>query len=195
SIACCARPRVLKKRAAQSHLSSRKSDLSENAHRAADSGSAEAAVAVRVLAEILLVIVLGVIELRRRADLRGDETVALLFQRLLERFLRLERRLELLLAVGVDGRAVLRAGVVALAHALRRVVSFPEFLEQGLVAHLLRVEYDQHRLGVVGEPGADLLVARVRRVAAGVADSGRVDARRLPEHALRAPEAAHAELR
>ena len=46
-----------------------------------------------------------------------------------------------------------------------------------------------------GLAGAGLLVGRVRRVAAGVADGGGVDARRLPEHALGAPEAAHAERR
>ena len=40
-------------------------------------------------------------------------------------------------------------------------------------------------------PRADLLVGRVRREAARVADRGRVDAVGLPEDALRAPEAAH----
>ena len=42
---------------------------------------------------------------------------------------------------------------------------------------------------------ADLLVGRVRRVAAGVADRGRVDAGQLPEEPLGAPEAAHARRR
>ena len=47
-------------------------------------------------------------------------------------------------------------------------------LQQLLVRDLRRVEDDQHRLGVAGAAAADLLVGRVRRVAAGVADRGRV---------------------
>ncbi len=46
---------------------------------------------------------------------------------------------------------------------------------------------------MAGPAGAHLLVGRVRRVAAGVADRRRVDAGRLPEHPLGAPEAAHAD--
>ena len=73
-------------------------------------------------------------------------------------------------------------------------MALPEFPEQLLVAHHLRIEHHEHRLGVIGETGAHLLVGRVRRIAAGVANRGRVHAGHLPEHALRAPEAAHAEL-
>ena len=46
---------------------------------------------------------------------------------------------------------------------------------------------------MAGAARARLLVGRVRREAAGVADGGRVDAGRLPEEALGAPEAAHAD--
>src|SRR4051812_33942708 len=53
--------------------------------------AAEAAVAVRVLAEVLLVVILGVIELRRRADLGGDAAIPLGLQRLLEGLLRFLR--------------------------------------------------------------------------------------------------------
>ena len=93
----------------------------------------------------------------------------------------------------VDPGAVLRADVVALAHALGRVVALPEDLEHLLVARLRRVEDGEHDLVVAGAAGADLLVRRVRREAARVADGGGVDAGRLPEHALGAPEAAHPE--
>src|SRR6202012_710601 len=92
-----------------------------------------------------------------------------------------------------DRGAVLRTCVVALAHALSRVVALPEQLEHVLERRLLGVESDEHCLGVARTPAADLLVGRVRREAAGVADCGRVNARRLPEDALGAPEAAHAE--
>ena len=44
---------------------------------------------------------------------------------------------------------------------------------------------------MAGHARADLAIRRVRRVAGGVADRGRVDARQLPEFLLRAPEAAH----
>ena len=46
---------------------------------------------------------------------------------------------------------------------------------------------------MAGAAAADLAVARVLRAAAGVADRGRVDAGQLPEEALGAPEAAHAD--
>ena len=54
-------------------------------------------------------------------------------------------------AVRVDRRPVLRADVVALAHALRRVVALPEDAQQLVVTDALRVEDDQHDLGVTGQ--------------------------------------------
>src|SRR5690606_11630456 len=74
------------------------------------------------------------------------------------------------------------------------VVRLPEDLEQRLVGQALRVERDQDQLGVAGEPGAHFLVGRIGRAAAAVADGRGVDARRLPEPALGAPEAAEAQL-
>ena len=87
----------------------------------------------------------------------------------------------------------MRAGVVALSHALRRVVVLPERLEQLLVTHHLRIEHDQDHLGVSREAGAHLLVGGVGREAAGVAGGGAPHARHLPEHALGSPEASHPE--
>src|SRR3954465_16081757 len=173
------------------------SDLAggDYSHRAGNARAAEPAVAVWVLAEILLVIILGVVELGRRTDLGCDGPVALRFQRLLEGRFRFLRRLELLVAVAVERRAVLGAGVVALAHALRGIMAFPEHLEQLFVAHDLGIEDHQHDLGMVGEAAADLLVSRVLRLAAGVADGGGINALRFPEQPLCAPEAAHAEHR
>ena len=90
--------------------------------------------------------------------------------------------------------AVLGADVVALAHALGRVVLLEEDLEQVGVGDLRRVEGDQHRLGVAGLAAADLLVGRVRRGAVHVADRRRVDAVEPPEEPLGAPEAAEGEV-
>src|SRR5690349_19129193 len=69
----------------------------------------------------------------------------------------------------------------------------PEDLQQLVEPDLLGVVGDEHDLRVTGAPAADLLVGRVRGRAAGVADGRAVDAGRLPEHALRAPEAAEGE--
>src|SRR5208282_2454011 len=96
-------------------------------------------------------------------------------------------------AIGVDRRAVLRADIVALAHALGRVVTLPEELEQAGVADQLGVVDDEHRLGMARAAAAHLLVARVRRRPAGIADGGHIDAFLLPEAALGPPKAAEAE--
>src|SRR5215211_271867 len=161
--------------------------------RARDAGAAQAAVAVRVLGQVLLVVGLGVVERAGGGDLGRDHAVTGRAQR---RLVAVPRRLDrgaLLVRAVVDGGAVLRADVIALAHALGRVVSLPERAQDLVVRDLRRVEHDEHDLGVAGRAAADLLVRRVRRVAARVAHRGRVDAVELPEQALSAPEAAHAD--
>src|SRR4029453_18370477 len=97
---------------------------------AAHARAAETAVSARVLREILLVIRLGVVELGRGGDLGRDRVEAALPER---RLVAVARRLSgaaLLVVVPVDRGAVLRADVVALTHALRRIVRFPENPEQ-----------------------------------------------------------------
>ncbi len=95
---------------------------------------------------------------------------------------------------GIERGAILRARVIALPHALRRIMRFPEQGQQlaegdfrGVVDHL-----DHFR--VAGHAGADFLIGRIGGSAAGIADGGDVNAiSRLPELALGAPETAHAE--
>src|SRR6185503_1370602 len=107
--------------------------------RAAHAGAAEAAIAVRVLGEILLMIILGVVERRRIEDLGRDPVVhAVPLELLLEHRARGLGRLLLLGREGIDAGAILRADIVALSHALSRVVRFPEYLEQRRVRRLLR---------------------------------------------------------
>src|SRR5215218_286532 len=143
--------------------------------RAGDAGAAQAAVAVRVLVEVLLVVGLGVVERAGGRDLGRDLAEPGRGQRRLVALARrLDRRLLLLRAV-VDGRAVLGADVVALPHALRRVVALPEGAQHVVERDLRGIEDDEHGL----------------RVPARVADRGRVDAFELPEQPLGAPEAAH----
>src|SRR5262249_52891777 len=95
----------------------------------------------------------------------------------------------------VDCRAVLRSDIVALTHALSRIVVLPEYAEQLLVADLFRIVDDEDDLAVPRHPGASLLVSRVRGHAARITDRRRIDPRRAPELALGAPETTHAEHR
>ena len=138
---------------------------------------------------------LGVIEIASRFDLGGDGANAGLGEALLVHGLAGECSGELRIGGGVDGAAVLRAHVVALAHALGRIVVFPEHLEQLLEAHLGRVERNQHYFGVAGAAAACLFVGGVGRVAAGVTNRGAEHLGHLPELALGAPETTHAKHR
>src|SRR5712691_9015856 len=104
--------------------------------RAAHAGAAEAAIARRVLGQILLVVVLGEIERRRIEDLGGDGVEAPRFQFLLIHRLRRLGGFALGGREGIDAGAVLRAHVVALAQTLGRVVALPEGAQQLLVGHL-----------------------------------------------------------
>src|SRR5215470_16282410 len=167
-----------------------------DADGAAHPGAAQAAIARGVLRQVLLMVVLGEIELRRIQHLGGDGVEAARLELLVVHRLRGLRGLALRGRERVDAGAILRAHVVALAHALGRVVVLPERLQQLLVGDLLGVIDHQHHLVVAGTAGADLLVGRIGRGASGIADGGDVDTfAQLPELALRAPEAAHAEHR
>src|SRR5580704_958394 len=96
----------------------------DHANRAGHAGPVIGAVAVRVLgvAQVLLVVVLGEVELARGHDLGGDVSVAGLRQPLLVAGPRLLRLGLLLRRLVEDGRPVLAANVITLAHSLRRVV-------------------------------------------------------------------------
>src|ERR1043165_3004415 len=78
-------------------------------HGTAHAGAAEPAVAVRILRQVLLVVVLGVVELRRRKDFRRDRAVAALRQRALILVAGALRRRALRRIVEVDAGAILRA--------------------------------------------------------------------------------------
>src|SRR5579863_4356100 len=133
----------------------RSSSSNSGSNLATHAGAAEAAITVRVLRQILLVIVLGEIKRRRLADFGGDRAQALggeclgitRTRSLSLRKLRRRKR--------INAGAVLRADVVALSHALRRIVTFPESLEQPLVGDFLRIVDDEDDLVVAGMPAAD----------------------------------------
>ncbi|MOA23819.1 hypothetical protein D3C78_1444640 [compost metagenome] len=72
---------------------------------------------------------LGIVERRHFADFRGDRAVAVARQFGLEGRMAGVDGFLLRMVEPVDRRAVLGAGVAALAHALGRVVGFPEHFE------------------------------------------------------------------
>src|SRR5690606_24820226 len=165
-----------------------------HADRAGDAGAADAAVAVRVLGKVLLVVVLGEVEVGGLGYFGGDGAVAGFGEDLLVGVA--GGFGGLLLGVGAieDRRTVLGADVVALAHALGGVVGLPEDAEQFFVGDLRRIVDDADGFGVARQAAADFLVGGVRGVAALVADGGGDDSRGLPERAFGAPEAAEREL-
>src|SRR5262249_51214980 len=118
-------------------------------------GGAIEAVADRVLAVVVLVVLLGRIERRRRDDLGDDRLLEGL--RALERVARCLGRAALRLVGDEDRAAVLVAGVAELAIARRRVDVVPEDVDQLLVADLRGIVADPDRLGVARAAGGDLL--------------------------------------
>src|ERR1019366_1881315 len=90
----------------------------------------------------------------------------------------------------VDRAAVLRAEVVALTEALRRIVVLPERLEQQF-RRGTRAVRDEHRLGVSRATATHLLVCRIGGVAPHVSDRGGHHAGQLPEDAFGTPETTH----
>src|SRR6185503_20184149 len=131
-----------------------------DADRAGDAGAAQAAVPVGVLGQVLLVVVLGVVERAGGRDLGGDLAVAGGAQALGEELLGGLDGLALGV-VGVVGRgAVLAADIVALPHALGRVMALPEDAQDLLVAGLGGVEHHEDGLRMAGAAAADLLVGR-----------------------------------
>src|SRR5271169_6090463 len=166
-----------------------------DAHGTGDARSPEAAVAVGILREVLLVVVLRVIELGSGQNLGRDGAVTRGGKLPLEcRFRGLGRR-ALRVVQRIDAGAVLRASVVPLPHALRRIVVFPEQFQQRVVRDHRGIEDDENHLAVPRAARADLAIRGVRREARGVADGGREHAALLPEFLLGSPEAAHAEKR
>src|SRR5580692_1376423 len=101
-----------------------------------------------MLRQVLLVILLGIKKRGSGTDFGGDGAESRAGQLALKVLAGLFRQLLLLIAVGVNGRAVLCADIVALAHALGGVVMLPEGLQQVLVGSHFGVENDLDDFGV-----------------------------------------------
>src|SRR5690606_25747797 len=94
--------------------------------RTGHAGAADAAIALGVLRQILLMVVFSEVKGRRRQDLGGDRAAARAHQAVLVERLGGDSDFGLFGGVGIDARTVLRAVVIALTHALGRIVVFPE---------------------------------------------------------------------
>ena len=92
----------------------------------------------------------------------------------------------------VNGGTVLTAAVVALPHALGRIMGFPKCPEQGLKTHYCRIIEYQHHFGVTGAAAANILIAGVCGDPTGIAHCGTEDPGQLPKQALGTPKAAEA---
>ena len=77
---------------------------------------------------------LCIVERSRTRNLRGDASCVRRVERGLIACARGLRSLELTLVAAIDRRAVLGTDVVALTHALRRVMPFPEHAQQRIKA-------------------------------------------------------------
>src|SRR5688500_2249001 len=99
-------------------------------------------VPTRVLRKVLLMVILRKIVLTGRRNLGGDRAESGGGQAGLVRVPRPFGSHPLLVRVVIDGRPVLCSNVTALPHALRRIVSFPELLQHGVVRRDRRIEYD-----------------------------------------------------
>lgn len=99
--------------------------------------TAQTTVSTWIFCQILLVIILRVIERRRRQNLGRDDSIAPRLQGLLKKLLRPLGLLLLDRAKGIDTGAVLGTPVIALAHSLCRIVAFPEGLWITLVKKLI----------------------------------------------------------
>jgi len=139
-----------------------------------------------VLFKIPLVVLFCAPEVGRRLNLRHDR---LLIMALLA-FARRRRLRELLGRMRKDCRTVLIANVRSLAIELRRIVNFPESVEQLVVAHALWIEGDLDGFGVAGSVTADVAIGGVLGASGVVSQNGVDNAGNLAEGRFNAPEAA-----
>ena len=146
---------------------------------------------IRIVLKIILVIVFRRVEVRELRDFSNDRRTER--ARLVELFLVILGGLPLLVVVIEHGRAILRAGVVALAVERCRVVRFEMDFEQLGERDLRRVVSDLNHFRVAGVFVADLLVRRILDMPAAVTGDNFFHALELLEDRFGTPEAAAAE--
>ena len=102
--------------------------------------------------QILLMIVFRIVERLRRRDLGGDSAGRWLHSLPPGNAPGWPSPPRSAQALADKSRTILRSAVVTLLHALRRVVIFPEYLEQLLIADNLRIVDHAHGFSMAGPP-------------------------------------------
>lgn len=146
-----------------------------------------------VFAQILLMILFGTVECRRRLDLSDNGTAepagpvefgllrfsgGLLFRRMIE-----------------HDRSILAADVRALSIKGCWVMVTPKDIEQLVVSHFVRVEFHLHHLGMTGGMTANVFVAWVFGRAAGVTARRRLHAFDVAKQFFDSPETTRSKCR
>src|SRR5688572_3369498 len=159
--------------------------------RVASAVEAIEAVADRVLLVIVLMIVLGRIEARRRQDLGRDRFRQSVGELLLDLF----GDPTLLLVHDENRGAILAAAVAELAAAIERIDGAEEMIDQRGIADAPRIVDYLDRFDMAGAATGNLLVSRILDAPADVAGGGREHPGNLVEIGFGAPETAAGEHR
>ena len=122
-----------------------------------------------VIEQILLMLVLGIIPLRRPLDLGCDRLAFIPL--LADLLLNLLCNLQLVVVLRVDTAAVLCSTVRSLAVEGGGIVHLEEKFTQLAICHGVGVEDNQQRLRVPGASGADVVVRGGLCGATGIADA------------------------
>ena len=126
--------------------------------------------------QVLLMVIFGIEELGHGFYLGSDRSKSTRGEcRLVEISGNLGQPL-LLVAVSVDARSILGAPVVALPHALGRIMALPEQREQIGVGHAIRMKDNPDNFGVACCSTAHLVVCWVLCVSSRVANLNTVTA-------------------
>ena len=144
--------------------------LAAKADRTTDACAAHTAIAIGVFAQILLVVILGVIKCRRVDNLCRDVAISGGAQFVLEHIAAFFGRRFLRRIHTVNAGAILRADIVALSHALRRVVVFPKNLQNFVNGNQLRVKHHLHHFIMAGLAAAYFFIAWIGRKTRRIAD-------------------------
>ncbi len=102
-------------------------------------------------------------------------------------------KIELELGMGVNGRTVLGAVVIPLAHALGGIMIFPENLEQCSITDRIGLIDDQHCFSMAGVATADFGIRGVGSESSGIAHGRGINPVKGPKCAFGTPEASHRE--
>ncbi len=145
----------------------------------------------RVVIKVVLMVLFGRVKVLERGDFRHDGPRKDL--RGVELLLVLFGGLSLLIGVIKDGRAVLRAHIVALLIERRGIVSLPEHFQKVLKRNLGWIVSDLNDFRMAGAASANVLITGVLDRAAAIARNDRLHPLEPLEDGFAAPEATFTE--